>query len=110
MVLRVKTSRLNASIVVYALGLWSVFFFLNVFTDGIGHKENKRRVVEYSCGTRVGTTGCTNEGVGFIVRSLSNCQNFYRNQPGNLKSNKKKKKCNFSAMGCATFEDPICDL
>ena len=32
------------------------------------------------------------------------------NQPGNLESNEKKKKCDFSAMGCAICEEPICDV
>ena len=27
-----------------------------------------------------------------------------------MKSNDKNKKCNFSDMGCAIYEDPICDV
>ena len=52
-------------------------------------------MVEYSCGTRADTTGCINERVGILGKSSYYCRMCYRNQPGNLKSNEKKKKCNF---------------
>ena len=47
------------------------YFFLTVFTNGIGNKDNKSWVVEYLCVTCIDTTGCTNERVSIIGRSLS---------------------------------------
>ena len=68
------------------------YFCLNVLTGGIGHKENKRRVAEYSCGTCINTTRCTNEHASILGKSLSYCRMCYRNQRENLKSNEKKEK------------------
>ena len=67
-------------------------------------------MVEYSCSTCVNTTGFTNESVSILGKSLSSCRICYRDQPGNMISNEKTKKCNFSAMGCAMCEETICDV
>ena len=71
------------------------YFFLNKLTNGIGNKEKKRQVVEYSRGTGVNTTGCTNECVIIFGKRSSYCRMCYRNQPGNLKSNEKRKNYKF---------------
>ena len=86
------------------------YFCLSGLTGGIEPKEKKRRVAEYSCSTGVNTTGCTKECVIIIDNISSYYRIYYSNQPGNTKSNEKKKKYKFPAMGCAIYEEPIFDV
>ena len=52
-----------------------------------------------------------NDCVSILGKSSSYWRTCYRYQPGNLKSNEKKKnKCRFSAMGCTICGEPICDV
>ena len=86
------------------------YFFLNKLTNGIGNKEKKRQVVEYSRGTGVNTTGCTNECVIIFGKRSSYCRMCYRNQPGKSEIKWEEEELQISDMGRSICEEPICDV
>lgn len=83
------------------------FFFQKSFTSGVYCKPESKVVINHYDGTRSKMTTCTN--VPVKVRPQGKyCHMFYQSQDPLLSAPEKKRKCNFSYLGCGFCKEPVC--